>query len=353
MKIVLSTPYYPPHVGGIEVHVQNVAERLAKNHDVWVITSDVGRRSIKDGNPRVLRVKSINLPYSPIPLSFPEIEADVYHSHIPSPFFAREILRRNLHPHVITYHNDVIVPPRVDGKYVPRYIARTVEYTNFKIAREIVEEADIVISTTRTYAKTSPVLQDIKTVIIPNGIDTSSFTPGPPAGERDRIVLYTGRIVEYKGLGLLIKAMRDIDAKLVVVGDGEDRKRFQQMARKTGIDAIFTGRVSEEVKRIWMKKSRVLVLPSLNRLEAFGIVLLEAMASATPVIASNLPGVRDVALEGGYIFDDLSELREKLNLLLDDDSRASRIGKRGRNAVKKYDWEIILKKIEKLYHQLT
>ncbi|RLE45501.1 MAG: glycosyltransferase family 1 protein [Candidatus Methanomethylicota archaeon] len=348
MKLVVTTPYYPPHVGGIEFHVQNVVRRLRENHNVTVISS-----TGYDEIVRVVTVPSIDIPYAPLPVSFPNIEADVYHSHIPSPFFAYEILKRNLKPHVITYHNDVFVPRRVGGYRIPRVIAKAIEYTNTKITKKLLESADAIIATTLSYAKTSPLLSEFDVTIIPNGVNTKSIPCGAPAGSRDKIVLYTGRLVEYKGLEILINAMKYINAKLVVIGDGEDRQRFQKLAKESNIDALFTGKVSEETKFKWMRRARVLVLPSLNRLEAFGIALVEAMACGTPVLASNLPGVRDVAREGGMIFNDLNDLINKINKILERDSLATRLGKRGRHSAKKYDWSNIVKKIENVYLQLT
>jgi glycosyltransferase involved in cell wall biosynthesis len=345
---VFTTPYYPPHIGGIEFHVQNIARRLAEKHEVEVVTS-VG----SDDLVRIIKPPCLMLPYSPIPLSFPEVEGDVYHSHIPSPFFAREIAVRGKRPHVITYHNDVVVPKYVGGYRVPFCVAKGAEYTNYKLTKDVLEKADAIIATTLSYARTSPLLSDLDIKVIPNGVNIDDFNPGIPAGERKRIVLYAGRIVEYKGLEVLIEAMKGVDAILVVVGDGEDRTKFQKLAVKSGVEAIFTGRVSEEEKIEWMRKARVLVLPSLNRLEAFGIALIEAMACATPVVASNLPGVRDVALEGGMVFEDVDDLREKINRILDDDTLATKLGKRGRMAARKYDWKRISEELEKLYLQLT
>ncbi len=346
MDVVFTTPYYPPHTGGVEFHVQNLAKRIAKRHKVRVISS-----TGIDSEVEVLKVKCIEIPYSPIPIEFPDLDADVYHSHIPSPFFAREIAKRNKRPHVVTYHNDIEIPNRFNGIRIP--FRNSIEFIGKKITREILENSDLIIATTYSYANTSEILSDFDYVVIPNGIDLKSFKPGIPAGDRERIVLYIGRISEYKGLNLLIDAMDGIDAKLIVIGDGEDRKRFQRLAEKKCIEAEFLGRVSEGEKIKWLRKARVLVLPSRSRLEAFGIVLLEAMACSTPVIASNTPGVKEIALKGGFVFRDRDELRDLLLRILESDNLATRLGRKGRCAVKIYDWDRIAEKIEKLYYQLT
>jgi len=355
MKVVMTTPYYPPHIGGVEVHAKNLARGLKKRgHDVEVVTS-IG----EDEEVRVKTVKSIQIPYSPIPLRFPDVSGDVYHSHVPSPFFARGLMKKGCKPHVVTYHNDVVVPEKVDGRKIPEFVARWIERKNLELIKPVLDSAEVVIATTRSYAETSPVLKDYmhKIEIVPNAVYVGDFQPGVDAGERDPIVLYVGRLVEYKGLPVLIRAMKDVQSKvecrLVVVGDGEDRKRFEELARKLGVKAEFKGKVPDKEVREWMRKSRVLVLPSRSRLEAFGIVLLEAMASGTPVIASGIPGVADVAREGGLTFESEEELSHHIAEVLTNDELATNLGRKGRNAVEqKYDWSIVLDKIEKIYSDL-
>jgi glycosyltransferase involved in cell wall biosynthesis len=347
MKVVLTTPYYPPHIGGVEVHVQNLARRLKeRGYDVEVVSS-VG----EDHAVKIKTVPSIPIPYSPIPITFPDVEGDVFHSHIPSPFFAKRIADRNLKPHVVTYHNDVVTPEKVDGKYIPPRIRRIIDGINEDVTIPILDSADVIIATTKSYAETSPILSRYEVKIVPNAVDVSRFEY---TKRKEDFVLYVGRLVEYKGLPTLLEAMRIVQAefpiKLVIVGDGEDRSRFEALARKLGVMAEFKGRVQEDVKIDLIKRSRVLVLPSKSRLEAFGIVLLEAMACGTPVIGSNIAGVRDVAKEGGLVFYDIEDLAEKILKLITNDKMARALGRRGRKAVEeKYDWSVVIDKIEKIY----
>jgi len=350
VRITLTTPCYPPNLGGVEVHTQNLARRLARRHDVCVVTS-----SGWDERLRVVEVPSIPIPYSPIPLTFPKVSGDVYHSHIPSPFFAWEVHRRGLRPHVVTYHNDVVVPKRVNGIRIPRGIGRIVEDVNENVTIPILEGADAIIATTKSYAKTSPVLKEFDVEIIPNAVEVDRYEYCENKGD---YVIYVGRIVEYKGLGLLLEAMRIVqresDLELIVVGEGEDRRRFERLAELLGLNVRFLGRVEEKEKIELIKRARVLVLPSKSRLEAFGIVLLEAMACGTPVIGSDIAGVREIAREGGTIFHDVYDLAEKIVKISENDRLTRIFGRRGRRAVEeKYDWNIVIRKIEKIYHDLV
>ncbi len=354
MKIAIATPYYPPHIGGIEIHAKNLVENLrARGHEVTVLSSSSGSDLV---------VRSLKIPYSPIPLSFPKIKAQVYHSHVPSPFFARkmdEIAEKEGKPHVITYHNDVIVPTRVNGYRIPRFLGVAIERINFSLGIKLLEKADVVIATTKSYAESSPMLSRFmeKVRIVPNAVDAGEFRPGIDAGEREPVVLYVGRLVAYKGVTILIKAMkevqREIESKLVIVGDGEDRRSFERLAEKLNVRAIFTGRLSKKEVVEWMQRARVLVLPSFSRLEAFGIVLLEAMSCSTPVISANIPGPSEIALHGGMTFSDVAELSEKIKEILTRDQLATRLGRAGRKAVEeKFSWEVVTKKIEEIYNEL-
>lgn len=355
MKIAIATPYYSPHIGGIEIHTKNLAENLRRRgHEVTVISSSSGADRV---------VRSLKIPYSPIPLTFPKVRAHVYHSHIPSPFFARklaEIAEKFGIPHVITYHNDVVVPKEVNGYPIPGFLGRFVEKLNDSIVFKLLERADLIIATTKSYAESSPVLSRFmdKVRIIPNAVDLKDFKPGIEAGMRKPLVLYVGRLVEYKGVSTLISAMaevqKEINAKLVIVGDGEDRKKFEKLAEKLNVYAFFTGSVSEREVVEWMQKARVLVLPSFSRLEAFGMVLLEAMACSTPVIGANTPGVSEVAIKGGITFSSIQELVEGIKRILSDNELATKLGKAGRKVVEeRFNWEVVAGEIERLYVEVS
>lgn len=347
MKVTMATPYYPPHIGGVEVHVKNLAEGLKQRRYEVVVISSSGSNVV---------VNHLKVPYSPIPLTFPKLESDIYHSHVPSPFFAQKmgnLANIKEKPHIVTYHNDVIIPQRVNGYRIPHRVARLIKNINEKVLIPTLKKTDVIIATTKSYAETSSILSKFmnKVEIVPNAVNPHEFTPAKI--KKDRTVLYVGRLVEYKGLSTLIRAMRDVDAKILAIGSGEDKSKFERLALKLGVNIKFLGNLKKSEIIEQMKRARVLVLPSFSRLEAFGIVLLEAMACQTPVIAGNTPGVCEIATNGGFTFSTKEELVEKLNLLLDDPRLAMKLGKKGRRAVeKKYAWDVVLKKIEKIYGEV-
>lgn len=350
MKIIQVSPYFPPHLGGVEYHVKELADGLAKRGHQVTVASSCGR-----WNNGFVRIPSIDLFYVPIPIKRPNLDADIYHSHVPSPLFA--FMLRDSSPHVVTYHNDVVIPGNLNGHYLPRPVGAAVEGVNRKIIRPILDRAKIVISTTKSYAETSPVLKDYihKTKIVPNAVDVSLY---PRKREKKGYVLYAGRLLHYKGIESLIQAMSEVqkkaDLELVLVGDGYDRSRLEEMARKLKIRARFTGRLDRSRFIDTLSHAEVLVLPTQNRLEAFGIVLLEAMACETPVLAFKTPGVAEVAGEGGMIYSSPGELGEMILELHESPNLRMNLGRKGRMAVEeKYSWPRALDMMESVYREVA
>ncbi|MFB3766193.1 MAG: glycosyltransferase family 4 protein [Methanotrichaceae archaeon] len=350
MKILQVTPYFPPHVGGVEYHVKGLADGLIKRGYNVGVASSCGRYS------DFVHIPSIDLCYAPLPLKkFPKCKADIYHSHVPSPIFA--FMLRKAAPHVVTYHNDVIFPMRLNGFRYPTHLGKSMEWLNGKIIKPVLDEAEIIIATTKSYAETSSVLKNYlhKTRIVPNAIDVSLY---PPTDEKENYIVYAGRLVSYKGVETLLDAMKIVQAKedlrLILIGDGYDKDRLERMAAKMGVIAEFTGRVLHNRFIDLISRAEVLVLPTTNRLEAFGIVLLEAMACKTPVLAYDTPGVNEVAMDGGMVYSSTDELAEKIIELHSNRPLRRSLGQSGRAAVEaKYSWGSVLDKIESIYREVT
>ena len=145
-----------------------------------------------------------------------------------------------------------------------------------------------------------------------------------------RKILFVGALDKahyFKGVDVLLKAMRDLEYKLMIVGDGDLRSYYEAKAKNLGIDdgVVFTGRVSNEELSRYYQSADVFVLPSIDKSEAYGMTLLEAMAHGLPVVASNLPGVRSLVGEDrGLLVEpgDSSDLARVLTEILIDDVKA-------------------------------
>jgi glycosyltransferase involved in cell wall biosynthesis len=171
-------------------------------------------------------------------------------------------------------------------------------------------------------------------------------------------VLYVGRLLNYKGIESLIQAMSEVqkqtNLRLVLVGDGYDRSRLEERAVSMGVKAEFMGRLERSRLIDILSRAEMLVLPTSNRLEAFGIVLLEAMACETPVLAFDTPGVNEVAMEGGRVFSSTAELTENILEFHDNAALRMYLGRSGRRAVEeKYSWKRVLDSIESIYSEVA
>jgi len=350
MKVMQISPYFPPHLGGVEYHVKGLSDGLAKRGYDISIASSCG-----NGNFEFTRIPSIDLFYAPFPLRLPRIRADIFHSHVPSPIFA--FFFRKSSPQVVTYHNDIVVPGKINGHHFPMPLRISMERLNEKFIQPVLDEAKIIIATTKSYAETSPVLRNYthKIRIVPNAVDLSAYIQGR---RKEKFIVFAGRMVEYKGIGTLLDAVKEVQKKealrLVLLGDGYDRHILEARARRMGIDAVFAGRVGRSNLVDILSRAEMLILPSNSRLEAFGIVLLEAMACETPVLAFDTPGVNEIAREGGLVYSNMEELAQVILELHHDEPLRRSMGMRGRRAVEnKYSWSRVLDQIESVYDEVA
>jgi len=143
------------------------------------------------------------------------------------------------------------------------------------------------------------------------------------------------------------------DARLILVGDGEERERLAALSIQLGIqkDVQFIGQVPYEMVKTFMQQADVFVLPSLS--EGFPNVILEAMACGLPIIASRVGGIPDIITNdiNGYLVEvkDTNDMANKIMLLLSDDTLRKKISDNNRHLVKKYTWENVIFELEKIY----
>lgn len=191
--------------------------------------------------------------------------------------------------------------------------------------------------------------------IIANGVDTKRFNP---KGEKlkefsnNKIILFLGRLDPRKGLPVMIKAFSLIkkkipDAILIVAGKGNPPKDITKELRKF---IIFKGMIPNNMVPVYYRSADIYCSPALFG-ETFGIVLLEAMACGTPVIASDIDGYKDVIPDKEMLFEkgNPESLADKAISILKNDSKSQRIKKIGIETAKKYDWHNIALKTENFY----
>jgi len=370
MKVALAAPYFYPHIGGVESHVMALArELLKKGHTVGVFTSRHepaldSRESIDGIDVHRIPMMAMLFQTPMTPRLVREINKedwDVIHSHSPPPltaYYAAKASRRTGTPLVHTHHCDPELPSTF-GRMVTWVYQRTLLASTLRRATRI-------IVYTESYAATSLAIWKYPTVCVPTGLDIDRFGPqadGNAIRERHRledrkVVLFVGRLTEHKGIQTLIEAapMLPEDTAFLLVGPGEVPWTWTRLMRRLGVEDRFlrVGKVPEYELPAYYSACDILVLPSVSRLEAFGLVLLEAMASGKPVVASDIPGVRDVLKDGvtGFLAEPFSpkDLAEKLNAILSSDELAAEMGRRARiHAREHYAWSVIADIIERVY----
>ena len=201
--------------------------------------------------------------------------------------------------------------------------------------------------------------------IVPFGVDTEAFRPKPASDKQPGKPLtigFVGRLLPGKGLNVLAGALEKLRTeawRLLVVGDGVERKDFQRRLTDAGLDdrAVFTGAIEFDRVPEYFHQIDVLVLPTetTKRIrEQFGRVLVEAMASDVPVIGSTCGAIPEVIGDAGLVFaeGDAGALATALRQMLTDADLRERLIVAGRRQVKQYSWDRVADKTHELYRHV-
>ena len=367
MKIAVLVPLFPPMwLGGTEIATWNIARHLTeRRHDVHVVTlldRGLPKESVEDGfhihrialgkvrwleavwfwlrmfwllrrmNPDVVHIQSIN------PFAIPAV-------------LARKFLRK---PYVVCGRgSDVYLPWRRFRFKKP-------------ISSLLLKNASIVIALTEDMRRAMRKICDRDIIVVPNGIDLEQFEnlsrkrarSELQIEEQEKVILFVGKLLPVKGVQYLIQAMdiirrREADARLLLVGDGDQRDCLRSLVKQLnlGKHVTFVGWVSNEKVPKYMAASDVFVLPSLS--EGFALVILEAMASGLPIVATRVGGLPDIVKErrNGFLVEPRSpmEIAEKILLLSADGELRRRFSRNNKRKVKAYSWPAVVTRIEEIY----
>lgn len=197
-------------------------------------------------------------------------------------------------------------------------------------------------------------IPEINPDVISMGVDVSIFgkqyyVPNYFGQEDKKVVLFVGRLAEIKGVAYLIDAMKKVNALLVIVGDGPLREALEKQAVEMKDKVLFLGAKTHiELKTIYASAD-IFVAPSITagngEREGLGLVILEAMASGLPVVASNSGGITEIIHNGqnGLLCKEknCNQIAEAVKILLQDEDFRNQIIENSKNAVKKYDYSNI------------
>lgn len=373
MKIAQLVCAFPPYAGGIGNSAKRLEDIISQTHEIKTFHPDNSRPLIRRGHgafiPQFLwRLRKF----------------DTIYLHYPF-FGAAEVVwlftllnkKKRL---IIQYHMDV--------KNIS-WLTRLLSLPSLLIRNSLLNRADIIVTASLDYIKHSQISNFYakhpeKFKEIPFGVDLNKFQPKelnlPSATniiakakdlvrrvndlfiKKDKLeLIFVGGLDTahyFKGVEILIKALAIINHKnwhLKIVGDGDRRPVYESLAVELGVASRidFAGKLSDDDMIRSLQTSDALILPSINTNEAFGLVLIEALACGLPVIASDLPGVRRVFQEGqeGLLVrpGEISDLADKIDYLANNQKKRQEMAKAARKlAERKYG----LEKMEKSYHDL-
>ena len=380
MKILLISEYFPSSekadiTGGVESRCFNVAKRLAKKHKVKIITSyqEGLKRYDKFCNIEVYRVGKYHS-YSSSGnilsrldfaknaekkgIEFNDIDIiDGYSflTYLPSYSIAKKLKK----PCIITYHETWVgewiktkglitgIPGEIwERKVLKRKFDKIISVSKFT-KRRLIERG----------------INEKNIVIIPNGVDLKQFNEIKAKKFSQPTICCISRLTPKKKIDDLIKAVDVVrikipDIKCKIIGQGDEICNLKKLVNQSNLNENieFLGFVekNEDVIKI-LKSSHVFCLPSI--LEGFGMVVIEAMASQVPYICSDIEPLKEVTEngKGGLLFkaEDYKDLAEKIMKLLKDKKLYEKKVKEASTLVKKYDWDLITKEIEKVYDGLV
>src|SRR5881397_1574867 len=367
MRVGLVSPYDFASPGGVNDHVRHLAVELqALGHESRIFApssrTDVGfdaARFYRIGTPIAIPV---NDSVARITLSFHlanEVASivadegfDVLHFHEPlMPALPITMLRMSTTANVGTFH--AFARSNVGYFYGRPLLQPYLAHLHRGIA---------VSEPARAFVQRY--FPDFPLRVIPNGVDLNVYRSGlaPIRHLRDENlnVLFVGRLEKRKGLGDLLRAYRAMvsrlpHSRLIIVGDGPLRSRVESyVARNRLPNVVLAGYVPESVKPRYYNTADIFCAPATGA-ESFGIVLLEALASGLPVVATEVPGYMSV-LEPGR--DSITvppknwrELAASLVILARDRELRARLAQYGLQKARRYSWDLVAAEVVAVYHE--
>ncbi len=374
MKIAQIVCAYPPYKGGIATSAYAISEVLKDEHEITTYAPQTMTPWLQYGHGAFLPQLLFKLSrFDYIYLHYPFFgSAEVVW------FFKLFFKKPRL---IIQYHMDV--------KNLS-LITKLLSYPSRIIRRSLFKQADIIVSASLDYIQNSQIA-DIynrypeKFIEIPFGVDLKKFqTRLIPLKSDNKVEAYAKKIVNYvkdkfirknslnlifvggldkahyfKGISILLNSLFLLEPKswrLQIIGDGDMRAEYETLSKNLNLDnrVKFKGKLTDTELIKAIQDSDLLILPSINNNEAFGIVLIEALACGVPVIASDLPGVRRVFTDKqeGLLFEtgNVQDLKNKIEFILKHEDERKKMALAARElAEKKYSLGTMENNLKKLF----
>jgi rhamnosyl/mannosyltransferase len=364
IKVLQVGKFYPPHMGGIETHMQVLCRELQNEIDVEVLVANDSARDEEswEGRVKITRVGTrFSISSAPVCPSLPakirRAKADIVHLHLPNPPAILALLTSGYRGVIMTtYHSDIVRQEKMAKLFDP-------------ILSTFLKKCGAIVVTSARYRDTSPVLARYsdKCKVIPYGIPLEQFrridepaVACVKAQYGKRLIISTGRLIYYKGFEYLIQAMSNIDGHLLIAGDGPLREELEEQTQALNLQnkITFLGEIHNDDIAPYYHAADLFALASVARSEAFGIVQLEAMACGKPVVNTNLDsGVPWVSPDGvtGITVPpkDPMALAGAITKLLDDDSLRRKYGEAAKSRVEKeFSQDLMISRLLETYREV-
>ena len=359
--------FYPPDIGGIELFMYDLTEELSKYVKVNVLCSNSKLKSqVNDyGKYKVYKTasfgKAASTSIAPQMITWLKKLSKNYgiiHMHLPDPmanlayFLVKPRTKLILH-----WHSDIIRQKRLLKLYEP-------------LQDWLLKRADKIIATSPNYIEGSKYLSKYKEkcAVIPLGLNPERLKVNKnkikeikKTYEGKPIILSIGRLIYYKGYEYLIKAMKDIDAYLLIGGSGQLKNNLQKLIKKMGLGKkiFLLGRIEDKDLGSFYKACDIFCLPSIYKSEAFGLTQVEAMYYKKSIVSTNISGsgvswVNQNKVTGIVVEPKSSSaLAFAINKLLHDKNLIKKFGNNAKKGFEEnFHIQIVVKKILNLYCSL-
>lgn len=383
MQILFVTPFYPPDIGGIANHVSNLAKRLAKRHDVNVVTCGSKCRFKKKDALGIFELLSVSPPPYPYQtlsnfrMPFPHfiltrtlksLEFDILHGHghhYPVTWIA--LKKCKLEPSVLTMHGMYSLAPRdTYAKAFEEVFNRTIFRSVLRTTSAVIGLTPTIVEYAKKYAENS-----IQSYSIPNGVDVdlylnnlrkkTVFRMKFDLPQDKTIIAFVGRFVSGKGILEMVEASRHIlkkreDVFFLFVGDGPF-KEYIRVAFSGLKNTKIIGWVPIEIIHEVYIASDILVLPS--KWEALPITVIEAMAAQLHIITTPVGGIPDTLIRYPYkTYIRASSSKSIVGAIEERLNGATFVNYKNEKqeaiaCVKEFDWGNVTRKVESVYKSLT
>lgn len=359
MKIVhVFKDFYPPLAGGITCYLADVSDAMARRgHEVEVHVAGV-KRSRRDQLPSGVVVhrhreiaRALSMPLAPgLVREVRALAADVLHVHLPNPIGEIGVVRNQGPAVVASFHAQLGKQRMLEPFYRP-------------LRNALLDRAAAVLVSGEAMA-TAPELTGVtaKIRVLPYGVSprlVGSGGSGARDGEGPLRLLFVGRLVYYKGVDVLLRALAQVGgATLTLVGDGADRDELKALAAELKVEdrTQFVGSVPDLELAACYSAAEAFVLPSVSRAEAFGMAMTEAMANGLPAISTALgTGTDWVNLDGqtGLVVPpgDVGALAAAIERLRDRELRAQLGAGAARRAALSFSFAEHVFELERIYRE--